>query len=46
MEGYLLIDEVLPVEMIDGADKALRKIKYGMTEIHNLAGKGSNMVIT
>jgi hypothetical protein len=24
----------------------VKRIKYGMSELHNLGGKGSNMVIT
>jgi hypothetical protein len=33
-------------DMGDEVDQPVRQVKYGMSEVHNLGGKGSNMVIT
>lgn len=47
VEGYYLLKDIVSDVMEDGnVDQSTRKIKYGMTEIHNIGGKGSNMVIT
>ena len=39
IEGYYNLGD-------DLQDGTVKRIKYGMSEIHNLGGKGSNMVIT
>lgn len=47
MEGYIIIGDVASERMDDETmERPTRRIKYGMSEIHNLGGKGSNMVIT
>jgi len=47
LEGYCILEDNLSDGMQDGsADATAKRIKYGMSELHNLGGKGSNMVIT
>jgi len=47
IEGYYNLGDDLLDGMVDeSAERPVKRIKYGMSEIHNLGGKGSNMVIT
>jgi hypothetical protein len=46
LEGYYLVDEEIGGEMLDDQKRTPKRIKYGMSELHNLGGKGSHMVIT
>ena len=47
VEGYYILEDTLVDGMQDGmADTTAKRIKYGMSELHNVGGKGSNMVIT
>jgi PRMT5 oligomerisation domain len=47
IEGYYILGDDTRDGMVDGGvDRPVKRIKYGMSEIHNLGGKGSNMVIT
>jgi hypothetical protein len=47
VEGYYILGDTVVDGMQDGlADTNAKRIKYGMSELHNIGGKGSNMVIT
>jgi PRMT5 oligomerisation domain len=47
VEGYYILGDEKQDRMDDEViEWPLKRIKYGMSEIHNLGGKGSNMVIT
>jgi hypothetical protein len=47
VEGYIIVGDVASDRMDDGTiERPTRRVKYGMSEVHNLGGKGSNMVIT
>jgi len=43
----MILDDATSNEMHDdGVERPVKRVKYGMSEIHNLGGKGSNMAIT
>lgn len=46
IEGYFILEDGISNGMDDTVDRPVKRVKYGMSEVHNLGGKGSNMVIT
>jgi len=46
LEGYYTLDETVGDGMQEEQQSNTKRIKYGMSELHNLGGKGSHMVIT
>jgi len=46
LEGYYILRERVSEGLEDPAMDQSIRFKYGMTEIHNIGGKGSNMIIT
>ena len=45
VEGYFIVPGGSD-GMDNTVDRPVKRVKYGMSEIHNLSGRGSNMVIT
>ena len=47
LEGYYIIKDDTSAGLVnEKLEESTRRVKFGMSELHNLGGKGSNMVIT
>jgi len=47
IEGFFVLNDIdTQNSPQEGHGMSRKRVKYGMSEIHNVGGKGSNMIIT